>query len=1378
MVSDKLQNMISRVHQVLERDIQPLIGKTPPFILFFSFTDTQSRAQTLTVTAGSFKDCWNAGLEKLQQTITKSGMEPKWLRVDWVESTEEIDKAELIRRLQQVKRNYFRYGISLDERFQTAFLETELNGNAMLYGGPSVTTATLNEANFNRYAKRSRGFDKISVADVEKFHVFSTQALFTTDDDDEVHSIPGAGPNTGRRTIEMLSIADIDGLIERGSHFLETQVGEDGRFIYGWHPCFDNEIKTYNTLRHTSTLYAMLESWEVTKDQALIDAIERGLQHLTDKLIKTVNQDGKDLAFLTEKNGEIKLGGNAVCLLALVKYSELTGTDRYLPLLEKLALGIVHMQDQQSGKFNHVLNYPSLSIKEPFRIIYYDGEAAFGLMRLYSLTRDARWLEAVEKAFHHFIEADHWEAHDHWLSYAVNELTRYRPEQKYYEFGIRNFADYLDFVSNRITTFPTLLELMMAAQQMVSRIEADPKLAPLLAGVDLKKFYFALERRAHHLLNGHFWPELAMFYANPEKITGSFFIRHHAFRIRIDDVEHYLSGFVAYRKYRLAQQQAEERRVALPAALQLERPLIGLMRAKGRPGPRSLATAHVAATQGITLYFFTPSDVNITENAINALKFEHGQWIRQRIGVPHIIDNDESSRSSADIWKALERQSKMTTIMLGGKAITLQKLRDANLFTDIIIPDLRVSDPDAALAFIEQHREVVFKPVRGAQGNSVSLIRAENGAYSIQLGAEKQIVSAEDIKAFLSQTFPAHRYLAQKYIHSQTPSGLPFDIRLHLQRGEGGNWKTTKIYARIGQGKTITSNIAGGGSIADGRIFVHGQFGPRADEVWSRLLNIAQEFPEKFQHLYDKPIDAMGLDLGLDEGGQPWLFEVNSCPGTKFFEFDEALIRVGYLKHLASQVNGTPVKSDSDVPALSDVVTAFTGEPVSNSNAAISVANLAIDNALPAKNSVGLLYASGDVIGASKTALEKGKDRLLAIIGESATPPFDDVPYFRTRSLREGLFNAAASRRAEFKGSVFSVGGSVGKTSTAHLLAHALRRLGKVVGVNGAGNIPEYVATGMATMPLNRDCLVFEIAGATAPDKEPIGLTSARIIKPDICILTAITPAHMDKMGTIERAARIKAAAFKGLSPMGTAIVNRDTEQFDIIKQEIPTSVRLLTFGRHEDADIKWLGRDAEDHIEISIFGTHMSLPFNISRDAFVINGLSVIAALIAEGVTTHDAALAIDGWTPLAGRGAVVDIAWKDGQIQLIDDAYNANPASMTTALRELAALKTTGRRIAVLSEMAELGDKSKDYHTELAHTVRDNNIDQIFLLYSDAYSGFWNEIRTEQRASKSPALDTLKAELIAGLLPGDTLLIKGSNATGLHKLSRWFRELPEITQ
>ncbi|UIJ44853.1 glutamate ligase [Sphingomonas cannabina] len=513
-------------------------------VLFFSFTDGSGRATTFSVGGPDADAAWAVGAERLRERG-----DARWLRVDWVNAAERTCWKDLRTRLARTKRNYFRLGIALDARFECAFLETELNANAMLYGGPTVPTAVVNEGNFTRYAAQRHGLAAVDFDDETPVWLFSTKGLFVGDDL-ALHRLDGLGRDAGRRSIARLDPDLLLDLIRSGSGYLASQVREDGRFHYGWHPCFDRPIPSYNSLRHASSLYAMLEAWEVTRDPVLQGAIDRALAYLTGELIKpAVLPGGENAAFLVDPGAEIKLGGNAVCLLALVKYSELMATDAYRPLLEKLALGILHMQDATSGRFVHVLHHPSLEVKQPFRIIYYEGEAAFGLMRLFNLTGDKRWLAAVERAFGHFIRSEHWQAHDHWLSYCANELTRHRPREEYFRFGLANIADHLDFVLERITTFPTLLELMMAAERMVSRLRADAASRHLLAGFDLPKFYRALHFRAHYLLNGHFWPELAMFFADPAKITGSFFIRHHAFRIRIDDVEHYLSGLIAYRRY-------------------------------------------------------------------------------------------------------------------------------------------------------------------------------------------------------------------------------------------------------------------------------------------------------------------------------------------------------------------------------------------------------------------------------------------------------------------------------------------------------------------------------------------------------------------------------------------------------------------------------------------------------------------------------------------------------------------------------------------------------------------------------------------------------------------------------------------------------------
>lgn len=533
-----------------------------PCTLFFSISNGTQRAEVIQSSGDTFEQAWSAGVLRLAQPKTPPNQEQPperlWLRVERAVNITSLSWDELQERFKRYKRNYFRYGLAFDPALETALTEQELNGNAILYGGPTVPLASFNMNNFSVYAKRRFEDSAAQAAAINAqafpqtpVYLFQTQGVFCAEDG-KAYALSSSGPDVGRRTTGLLDAADVRSKIETASDFLRHQVKDSGQFVYGHFPCFDRRIQNYNTLRHASTTYSMIEAWALVKDPELEASIHRSLDYLTHHLIKPYTlPDGSHAAFLVDSGDEIKLGGNAVCLLALVKYCEVTDTRDYLPLLEALANGIAWMQNVQTGGFNHVLHAKGLSVKAPFRIIYYDGEAAFGLMRLYGLSGDERWLNIVEKAFDYFIAKEHWREHDHWLSYCVNELTRYRPEEKYFRFGLNNFVDYLDFVQQRITTFPTLLELMMAAQQMLQRIEKQPALRHLLNEVNLDAFYRALHHRAGHLLNGYFWPEMAMFFRNPSRIVGSFFIRHHAFRVRIDDVEHYLSGLIAYHRYLL-----------------------------------------------------------------------------------------------------------------------------------------------------------------------------------------------------------------------------------------------------------------------------------------------------------------------------------------------------------------------------------------------------------------------------------------------------------------------------------------------------------------------------------------------------------------------------------------------------------------------------------------------------------------------------------------------------------------------------------------------------------------------------------------------------------------------------------------------------------
>ncbi|MGP9491060.1 Mur ligase family protein [Psychrobacter sp. AOP7-B1-24] len=499
-------------------------------------------------------------MAKIDKLSEKFDSPVVWLRLEWINQASLTTWSDFRQSLKKFKRNYYRSGIAFAGQREPWLLltEMELNANACLYLGNTVSHAGVNANNLNVYVKARHGSSQIpTFSDDLPVINFNTAGVFIDEETGECHNLDTQPRFKGHRKLLPLSASSTQPIIAQATQYLAKQVTPSGQYVYGHFPCFGRTINTYNSLRHASSTYALIEGYEACRnfDAGYMGAktnlaeiksnIDKAMHYLIHELVNIYDEK----AYVIDTGDEIKLGANAVAILALVKYLQVfKGTplaDEYHDLAAKLAAGIEAMQ-QSDGSFVHVLHGHDLSLKAKNRIIYYDGEAAFALMRLYGLTNNERWLNCVTRAFDYFIDAKHHQAHDHWLSYCSNELIIYKPEKKYFQFAVDNIKGYTDFIKNRITTFPTLLELSMAFHKMLIKLDEHPEFHDVLVGFDVQGFYQALHARANHLMNGFFFPEMAMFFKAPQTILHGFFIRHHSFRVRIDDVEHYLSGLINY----------------------------------------------------------------------------------------------------------------------------------------------------------------------------------------------------------------------------------------------------------------------------------------------------------------------------------------------------------------------------------------------------------------------------------------------------------------------------------------------------------------------------------------------------------------------------------------------------------------------------------------------------------------------------------------------------------------------------------------------------------------------------------------------------------------------------------------------------------------
>jgi len=383
-----------------------------------------------------------------------------------------------------------------------------------------------------------------------------------------------------------------------------------------------------------------------------------------------------------------------------------------------------------------------------------------------------------------------------------------------------------------------------------------------------------------------------------------------------------------------------------------------------------------------------------------------------------------------------------------------------------------------------------------------------------------------------------------------------------------------------------------------------------------------------------------------------------------------------------------------------------------------------------------------------------------AIVSESC-----DGPHVRVADSFAALEDIARAARARTAARVIGVTGSVGKTSAKEALFACLDRIwpGQAHRSVKSYNNHTGVPLSLARMPAATHAAVLEMGMNHAG--ELAHLTT--LVRPHVAIVTAIAPAHAESFPDEAAIADAKGEIFRGLEPGGIAIIPFDSPHRDrLIAAACPYADRIVTFGSGEGANVR-----AIEAVRIGT-GSFMTvrtgqreLSFTLSQPGahWVSNALAVLAAVEAVDGDMGLAALALADLGGLAGRGARFHTPVPGGEALVIDESYNANPASMRATLAVLAA--ESGRHVAVLGDMLEMGDASPDYHRDLAGPVEDARVETAVLVgeamrpLAETLEGRVNIVHVPDA---SAALDRLRALLA----PGDAVLVKGSNGVGLARV------------
>ncbi|MGZ3292378.1 MAG: UDP-N-acetylmuramoylalanyl-D-glutamyl-2,6-diaminopimelate--D-alanyl-D-alanine ligase [Xanthobacteraceae bacterium] len=385
----------------------------------------------------------------------------------------------------------------------------------------------------------------------------------------------------------------------------------------------------------------------------------------------------------------------------------------------------------------------------------------------------------------------------------------------------------------------------------------------------------------------------------------------------------------------------------------------------------------------------------------------------------------------------------------------------------------------------------------------------------------------------------------------------------------------------------------------------------------------------------------------------------------------------------------------------------------------------------------------------------------LAVVAADRRDRFPDAaPLLVVADVLDGLRDLARAARARTQAKIVAVTGSVGKTSTKEALRLALGADGETHASVASYNNHWGVPLSLARCPETARYAVFEIGMNHAGEIEPL----TRLVRPQVAIVTTVEPVHLEFFRSVEAIADAKAEIFLGLEPGGAAVINRDNPQFARLERAAQDAgvARILSFGEHARADARLIRCALQSEgstVEARILGTEVTYKLGAPGRHLVLNSLAVLVASVLAGADLALAALALAKLQPATGRGARISLEMPGGTALLIDESYNANPASMRAALALLghSQVGPRGRRIAVLGDMLELGPRGRDLHRELAEAVLANEVDLVFCC-GPLMRALWEALPSGRQGSYAEASTALEPQVLAAIQPGDAVMVKGS--------------------